>query len=158
MTTKVISAFPGTGKTYFCKRNKEAIDLDSNTYTSGHTADGKVRNPDFPNNYLSAIEAQLGQHPLVLISPHIEVTTALLKKNIKVTFIYPDRKLKSEYIERFRQRGSSEAFIRLLDKYWDDFFDQLEQQKGCEHVILERGQYISDVLWESDEKERSSER
>lgn len=145
MITKVISAFPGTGKSYFADIHGDVLDLDSNNFTSGHTADGKVRNPDFPTNYMSAIEEQLGRHSIVLVSPHLEVIKGLLEKGIELTLVYPDRKLKSEYIERFRRRGSSEAFIKPLDSYWDDFLDQLEQQKGCRHIVLGWGQYLSDV-------------
>lgn len=146
MITKVISAFPGTGKSYFANNHDKVVDLDSNNYTSGHTSEGKVRNPNFPNNYISAIEDQLGKCSILLVSPHIEVIKGLLEKGLDITLVYPDRKLKSEYIERFRKRGSSEAFIRPLDSYWDDFLDQLEQQEGCEHVVLEQGQYLKDAL------------
>lgn len=146
MTTKVISAFPGTGKSYFASNRDDVLDLDSNSFTSGHTPDGKVRNPDFPNNYISAIEEQLGKHSVLLVSPHVEAIKGLVERGLEITLIYPDRKLKSEYIERFRKRGSSEEFIKPLDSYWDDFLEQLEQQKGCKHIVLDQGQYLSDVL------------
>jgi hypothetical protein len=148
MITKVISAFPGTGKSYLANKHDDVLDLDSHNYTSGHTPDGKVRNPDFPSNYISAIEGQLGKWSILLVSPHAEVIKGLSEKDIEITLVYPDRKLKSEYIERFRKRGSSEAFISPLDSYWDDFLDQLEQLEDCRHVVLKQGQYLSDVLGE----------
>ena len=146
MITKVISAFPGTGKSYFANNHDGVLDLDSHSFTSGHTPDGKVRNPNFPNNYILAIEEQLEKYSILLVSPHIEVIKGLLGKGIEVTLVYPERELKSEYIERFRRRGSSEAFIKPLDSHWDDFLDQLEQQEGCKHITLQQKQYLSDVL------------
>jgi len=79
MITKIVSAFPGTGKTYFVRRQKSdqgAVDLDSSSFTAGHTVDGKVRSPDFPGNYLAAIEAQVGKCSILFVSPHIEVLSA----------------------------------------------------------------------------------
>lgn len=149
MTTKVVSAFPGTGKSYFVRHQKSgqaAIDLDSNSFTAGHTPDGKVRNPDFPRNYLTAIEAHIGKCSILFVSPHIAVLSALRKSGIAVTLIYPDRTLKSEYMQRFKQRGSPESFVQLLDTYWDDFLEQLEGQKDCEQIVLQQGQYVSGVL------------
>jgi|SRR5687767_4990953 len=148
MTTRVISAFPGTGKSYLASisnRNK-VVDLDSGDYTLGYTADGKIRNPDFPNNYLLAVKKQIGKADMLFVGCQPETIAALRKEGIPFTLAHPERGLKDEYVNRFRKRANSELFINLLSKNWDLFLDFLESQKDCEHIVLGSNQYISDVL------------
>lgn len=83
MKTRVISAFPGTGKSFFARTWRHegtVVDLDSNAFTSGHTAEGSVRNPDFPENYIAAIDTHIGICEVLFVSPHAEVIKALLEK------------------------------------------------------------------------------
>jgi hypothetical protein len=148
MTTKIISAFPGTGKSYFASisEGENVVDLDSGDYTLGYTADGKIRNPDFPNNYLLAIKEHIGKADVLFVGCQPETIAALRKEGILFTIAYPERGLKDEYINRFRKRANSELFINLLSNNWDLFLDFLEGQKDCEHIVLGSKQYISNAL------------
>ena len=60
MKTKIISAFPGVGKTYFHERNKRiSIDSDSSHFSWVKDENGnntKERNPEFQNNYINHIK------------------------------------------------------------------------------------------------------
>lgn len=31
-------------------------------------------------------------------------------------------------------------------KYWDPWLNELKEQKYCNHIILNEGQYLSDIL------------
>lgn len=148
MITKVISAFPGTGKSFFASvaRRNNIVDLDSGEYTLGYTADGKIRNPAFPDNYLWAIKEYIGTVDVVFVGCQPETIAALRKEGISFTLVYPGRELKSEYVNRFRGRHNQQAFIDLLSNNWDVFLDFLESQKDCEHIVLGSKQYISDVI------------
>jgi hypothetical protein len=148
MKTKIIAAFPGTGKSYFASSPDHSIsvtDLDSHSYTSGYGDDGKVRNPDFPNNYLADIKKTIGSIDLLLVSCQPEVIAALRKLGLKFTLVYPERVLRDEYVRRFEVRGSSQFFTNQLSNSWDHFLDFLEGQADCEKIQLGSGQYISDV-------------
>lgn len=149
MTTKVISAFPGTGKSYFvsiARQKTNVADLDSGDYTLGYDSDGKVRNPDFPNNYLLAIKEHIGKVDLLFVGCQPEVIAVLRKASIPFTLVYPERGLKAQYVNRFRERKNQQPFIDLLSKNWELFLDFLEDQKDCERIVLGSGQYISDVV------------
>lgn len=147
MATKVISAFPGTGKSYFASiSRRNIIDLDSGNYTLGYTADGKIRNPDFPNNYLHAIKEYIGKVDVLFIGCQPETLAALRKEGISFTLVYPERGLKNEYMSRFQRRQNAQSFINLLSNNWDLFLDFLENQKACEHVVLGSKQYIGTSL------------
>jgi len=146
--TKIISAFPGTGKTYFQTRNsdKKIVDLDSNNFTSGHDSGGKVLSEDFPLNYIQAIKEQIDKSDVLFISIHREVRDMLINTGIDFTLVYPKSELKEEYLERFRKRSDPEQFVELISKNWYAILKELESQKNCRHVVLGSGEYITDVL------------
>lgn len=150
MITRVIAAFPGTGKTFFTSNvadHSKVLDLDSSSYTGGHDINGKANNTKFPDNYIVDIQTQLGKVDILFVSIHREVLTRLIEKNINITVIYPEDSLKDEYINRFYQRRSTEQFINLFTKQWEASLRQLKSQKGCRHIILKSGEYVSDVIY-----------
>lgn len=149
MNTRIISAFPGTGKSYFVSNidsGLEVVDLDTGEYTQGYTDNGKVRDPNFPDNYLLAIKEQIGNTNILFVGCQPEVIAALRKERILFTLVYPERGLKPEYIGRFQQRHSPQSFVDLISNNWDLFLDFLEKQKGCDHIVISSGQYINDAI------------
>lgn len=145
--TKVIAAFPGTGKSYLASTIKrKVIDLDTGDYTQGYADSGKVRNPNFPDNYINAIKNRIGETDLLFVGCQPEVIAALRHMGVGFILVYPRRELKAEYVKRFQQRDSPQSFIDLLSKNWDKFLDSLENQKGCEHFILSSEQYVGDIV------------
>ena len=82
----------------------------------------------------------------ILVSSHKDVRDALLKKGIPYVLVYPNREIKDEYIQRYKDRGNNDAFVELLDKNWDIWMDEMEEQKGCYKVKLDSGQYLTDVI------------
>jgi thioesterase domain-containing protein len=74
------------------------------------------------------------------------VRDALLVNGIKFTLVYPDKSIKDEYIQRYIDRGNNETFVNLLENNWDDWISDMEKQKGCKHIKLQSGQYLSDVV------------
>ena len=133
----LISGFPGIGKSYFFNNSDlEVSDSDSS----------KFPKEDFPANYMKHIKLIRQEKNIILISSHDLVRKALVENKLDFVLVYPDRSLKQEYIERFEKRGSEGAFIDFIDVYWHDFIDQMEQQTGCEKIVLKSGQYLSDVL------------
>jgi hypothetical protein len=144
MKTKVYSAFPGVGKTtYFNNTEKNVLDSDSSKFDKKH----------FPDNYIQHIERNI-QDPNVdkiLVSSHKDVRDALLKREIPFVLVYPDRSLKDEYIQRYKDRGNNDAFVGLLDKNWDQWMDEMDEMTPQEgqtlyKVKLGSGQFLVDVI------------
>lgn len=149
MNSRIICAFPGSGKSYYVKNitaRENVIDLDSNEYTSGHTPDGKARNNNFPTNYIEDIKKHVDSTHIILVSCHIPVIKALVAQGFEPILVYPEQKLLPEYQKRYKSRQDPQPFINLLSKNWDMFLDELQKQNSCKHIILKKGQYISDVL------------
>ncbi|MCH7928756.1 MAG: hypothetical protein IID03_12385, partial [Candidatus Dadabacteria bacterium] len=94
--TLVISAFPATGKSYFKNRvGKNVLDSDSSKFSWLKKG---VRHPDFPDNYIQHIKDNLGKVDIILVSSHKIVREALVKNGIQFVLMYPNRKLKYEYV------------------------------------------------------------
>ena len=165
MGTKIISAFPACGKTYaFEKLNQKGytiIDSDSSQFSWKQVIDEeyefknrgrkdykekyiKVRNPEFPNNYIQHIEENIGKVDYIFVSSHKEVRDALNSNNIFFTLIYPDRSMKAEWIGRCFLRVSGERFCQMLADNWDKWIDEIKSTEHCDRWVLGRDEIIDD--------------
>ena len=133
----VVSAFPATGKTTLFNKLKDkydVLDSDSSTFDKEH----------FPENYIEHIKNNLDTADLILVSSHKDVREAMTKAGIDYDYILPHPSLKEEYIGRCWLRGNDENFIKLIDKFWDEWTDV----SGIDnyYIQMKRGQYLSDVV------------
>lgn len=141
--TKIISGFPGIGKTTAIALHPTALDSDSSHFSWFEP--GK-RHPAFPSNYMEHIKSNIGKVPYIFVSSHDVVRAALPNHEIPYTLVYPDRSLKEEYLGRYQERGSDENFLMLMNAKWDDFIDSVERETVPRKIVLQSGQYLVDVL------------
>jgi hypothetical protein len=129
MRTKVISAFPGTGKSVYHNKHKETtLDSDSSLFSWTKDESGnntKVRNPEFPQNYINHIKENIGKYEFIFVSSHEVVRNALLDNCIFFYLVYPDSRRKEEFIQRYKDRGNDDDFINLVATKWDDWMDEI---------------------------------
>lgn len=142
MKTRIISAFPGTGKTFFYDNNKtKTLDSDSSNFSWIKDENGnntKERNPDFPQNYIDHIKENIGKYEFILVSSHKEVRDSLKENCLFFYLVYPDRFFdKERFIQRYIDRGSPKPFIDLVDKNWDSWIKECEfEMVGCKQVRM----------------------
>lgn len=141
---KVLSGFPGIGKTFY-KGNSNLNILDSDSSKFSWIKKG-IRNPEFPNNYIEHIKDNMYKVDIVLVSSHKVVRDALVDNNIRFLLVYPDISLKEEYIKRFKNRGNDDPFIKMFEDNWDKFINEMDNQKGCESRKLKSGEFLSTVF------------
>ena len=155
MKTKIISAFPGTGKSYYHLHNENTLDSDSSNFSwlydkFGHKLSdpngNQIRNPEFPQNYIEHIKSNIGKYEYIFVSSHKEVREALVNNCLLFYLIYPDYNDKEIYIERYKQRGSSDDFIKLIENNWEDWIYELEDQESCFIRQLTKNTTISHLL------------
>lgn len=150
--TKIIAAFPGTGKSEAVKRNTNPqitmIDSDSSSYSWIEVNGGKVRNPEFPKNYIKHIKENIGVVDVIFVSSHEIVRKELNENNIEHTLIFPDIDCKDEYINRYKGRGNNKDFIDLLELKWEEWITDCYYSMGetCAGIKLYSNEYISDIL------------
>lgn len=150
MRTRIISAFPGTGKSHFYNENSETtLDSDSSEFSWVKDEDGnntKVRNPEFPQNYIKHIKENIGKKEFIFVSSHKEVRDALKDSCIFFYLIYPEIERKDEFVKRYIDRGSPSAFVDLLSNKWDEWITECENEiHGCSNIIMGVPN-LSDVL------------
>ena len=133
---QIVSAFPGCGKTTLSKKHPNINDSDSSHFDKRY----------FPGNYLDHIQALYDRGACTLVSSHALVREGLAKRALPFILAYPAVDCKAEYLERYRLRGSPQAFIDLLDKNWESWIAECENQRDCIHIRLMKGQYLSDVI------------
>lgn len=149
--TKIISAFPGCGKTYlFNKLNEDEIiclDSDSSNFSWIYQSGNKERNQEFPYNYMKHIKENIGKYKYIFVSSHDIVRKALNDNGIEFTLVYPDINIKNEYIQRYIDRGSDSNFIRLLEEKYDEWICECENDENTKNKVrLQKFQYLSDVI------------
>ena len=148
----IVSGFPGIGKTSLLSRAGEYIILDSDSTNFSWADESKIkRHPDWPQNYIDHIKENSNKADIILVSSHDVVRNTLTQASIEFTLVYPSLEMKEEYIQRYRARGSNEKFIELLTANYENWIKELMAQKGCKHVVLQPGQYLSDVISQSRE-------
>lgn len=164
MDTTIISAFPGMGKTYFYNNANGIIiaDSDSSKYSWIYHDDGtKERNPEFPKNYIEHIKSLIGKVEYIFVSTHEEVRNALFDNNIPFIIVYPDRCLKSDFIERYKNRGSDKDFVKLMDEKFEEWVkginewirDKTSDTTECRVIgipIFKDDYYLRDVINHKD--------
>lgn len=143
--TVVISGFPGIGKSYIFN-NKEDINILKNTKILDSDS-SKFDKSKFPENYIQHIKSNLNNVNIILVSSHKEVRDALKKANIKFIVVYPDINSKEEYIQRYKDRNSPDAFINLLNNNWDNWINEIEQDDELIKMPLYKGFYLKDILY-----------
>jgi len=90
MRTRIVAAFPGTGKSSYNRLYPEKIlDLDSKKYQWLDPVTREV-NPDFPNNYISIIKESIGKYEVILVSTQKRVRDALIDNCLFFYLVYPD--------------------------------------------------------------------
>lgn len=138
---RILSGFPGTGKSTFTKSHPLTVDLDSALFPKGE---------NFVSDYIEAIENYLEKENLcVFVSTHPALLEGLREKSHDVILVYPSYTLKEEYLARYEGRGDWEAFLEQLDKNWLDYLkglNEIQLTEGSKKVVLQRYETISDVI------------
>lgn len=138
MRTRIISAFPGTGKSVYHRAHPETtLDSDSSLFSWVETKEGKIRNPEWPANYIKHIQENIGKYEFIFVSTHKEVREALLNACLFFYLIYPDEEHKDLYLERFKERGSPDSFVKLLSDNWEAWIKELGFcEFGCLNIRM----------------------
>lgn len=162
----VVSATPGTGKSTITK-NAEQYGLNHcHVHYDNHTREYELTVPnsplvpvfdsdsshfdksEFPGNYIKHIKEVLSKFPnvVIFVSSHDVVREAMAEAGIKYVLVYPERELKGDYLERYKERGSPEKFIELMDNKWNDFIDSVQADEAERHLVLSEGEFLVDVI------------
>lgn len=144
--TIIISAFPACGKTYCFNHLQDSYsiaDSDSSEFSwrIRHEDNVKIRNEDFPNNYIEHIKGLIGQVDFIFVSSHDEVRKALEENHLQYYLVYPKNTIENKniWINRMIDRGSPRSMINFIFNGWDDFIEGMDAELFPCHYILSDG-------------------
>ena len=150
MKTRIISAFPACGKSYLGNgegTQYSTIDIDSSDYSHLYISGVRVKNPEFPKNYIEYIKSQIGMVDFIFVSTHIDVRDALYKAGLSYSEVFPSKTLKDEWLGRCWCRGDSDGFLVMINHNWEDWVCHRNLSAGAiARVTLISGEYLSDKL------------
>lgn len=163
----IISCFAGSGKSYmttlgrnesFIKDDLKLLDLESSNYQwkfednllpveERKGINEKVKNPNFIDNYINSIIKYeiLGNN--ILISSQSELLKVIAKMDFPLILVFPSLDCKEEYIQRYRDRGNNENFIKLMEDNFENFVNSMKNNKDATlRVELSKGKYVRDFI------------
>lgn len=157
---KIICGFAGIGKTYVSSKYNRIIDLESSDfkwqYLEFETQNidkekrkgiiEKVKNPNWPLNYVNEIITKQKEYDFVLISLDLEVRNLLKEKGYSYIVCFPSKEQKNDFLNRYKKRGNNEKFIENISLNYEKWIDDLMLEEN--KIILKSGQYLEDVLKE----------
>lgn len=141
--TKIISAFPSMGKSYFTKNNNSLTSIDSDSSKFSWISEG-VRHPNFPSNYIKHIKENIGKVDLIFVSSHKQVRDAMSESGIDFMVVYPNRDKKDEICKRIQQRDGNNKLSSFIESNWENFFDEIEKSDNLVQYI---NGYICDDIF-----------
>lgn len=127
----VVSAFPSCRKTFMTNELNGHIkvkDSDSSTYDK----------TDFPKNYVNDIEKNRENYDILCVSSHLSVREELKSRNIPFVVFYPSIERKEECMEIYRKRGNDDKFIELLDKNFEIWINEIENDDSLIKIRLSK--------------------
>ena len=148
MSTKIISAFPLTGKTFYNKNHKLiSLDLDSSDFSIKFVNGKFEQNEDYPKNYIQLIKDNIGKYKYIFVSSSEEVRSALLNECIFFYSMFPLKSDKDIYVKRILDNNHDINYIEQFFAKWDKMIDCLnEYHSGCSNIVMETKTTISDYL------------
>lgn len=142
---KIVCAFPLTGKSWAAKHVEgvDAVDCESSEfgwiYTKNENGESeRVRNPEFPANYIAHVKKMHEEHELVFCSTHKEVIEGLVAEGLQFTLVRPHRWLMGEWCKRWDRRAEREGngFAKgTMRKYWWAWHRSMDAAAEMEIVV-----------------------
>lgn len=137
ISTKIIAAWCGTGKTYVCeKTNTKAIEIEY----------WKYKDEGMQKKYFKDIKKHIGNVNYIFISTDPDGLKLLNIEGYDITLIYPENELRNEYLDRYIARDSPYDFIGTFMKHWHIWINELKGQNYCNHIVLKSGEYLQDAI------------
>lgn len=144
----IIAGMPGIGKTTFMEDfsgKLDVFDLDSNAYRKDLTQPDE-KNPDWPNNYLDAIEEKTKETDLVLIGSDPDIVKELTARGHKITVVCPDETLAAEYEQRYVTRKNEPHMVKKFVDLFTTNEAQTKRFEGSEVKFLQAGEHLEDII------------
>ena len=155
----LIGGFKAIGKTTLAKKYEDVIDLESSDYKylideslkkltkeERKGRNDRVKNPEYPINYIKEMIKLKNKGKIVLFACKKEIISILDEMNEDYYIVYPKEDMLEEIKERSKNRGNNENFINNIRKAYER--DYPKEDKKI--IWLGKRQYLEEVLKENN--------
>lgn len=162
-TSKIFAVFGGLGKTTLAKKYPNLvsdIEVSGYRYIYNNIQDvekvkglkNRVKNPEYPNNYLRAIGQAMNKKAVICVVLSAEILTKLERTGFQYEIFYPKKMMRDEILKRVRERGNIEVFQEKIKDILDRY-EELEQLRAVLRPqkiwFLEGTKTLEDVILEN---------
>ena len=154
----VIAGFAGVGKTTLAKKYRNVIDIESSSYKYDYSMynnidyeklkgnKDRIKNTNFPQNYIDAINQAKQKYDIILIWLCDEAIDFYKKFGIEFVVCYPNIEAFEDYKQRYISRGNSKIWIDNVVSYYDEFVINNLEKSNYKKMILDKGETLEDKL------------
>lgn len=149
----IISAFSCLGKTYLGQNYKNILDLEASLYKwiyfdkelskeieKRKGIKDRIVNPNWPENYLSALRKSMLKYKVILITPEKKIREILLDMGISYLLAYPTN---PDFVaDRAIKRGNNDNFAQGLKQS----FVQWYPDENEDILWIDENNYLEDIL------------
>lgn len=152
LKTLIISAFPGCGKSFLAKYNK-------NSKLKFYDKDNGLLSSEYEfKAYANEIISLIGKFDFLLISQYPQVLDILYENGMPYIIVAPNNSsylssnmrdmIKQQWFGRFYLRKNSNDWIDLLYRNYDTWtsLNHLKAMKPSKIILLGNCEYLSDIL------------
>jgi len=152
----IVEGFAGTGKTTMAKKYDNVFDLNSSDYhwiyedknisEKRKGNDKRILNPEWPDNYIKKLFELKEEYDIVLAYQSIKVGQRIqYVYGYMPILCYPSKECKEEYLERYRQRGNNEEWMKMMEEHFDEWIE-LIGESDKRKIVMKPGEGIEDAL------------
>lgn len=143
-TSKIFAVFGGLGKTTLAKKYPNLVsDIEVSGYRYKYDLNiqdmekvkglkNRIKNPEYPNNYLRAIGQVVNKKAVVCVVLSAEILLKLERTGFQHEIFYPKKMMRDEILKRVRERGNIEVFQEKIKDILNRY-EELEQLRAVLH-------------------------
>ena len=155
-------ASPGIGKSYLADNYINFVDLDEIRLRCKYFVPENIsrqeleltkgnrtfeKRPNFKQLLTESLQNLIHSNSILLAAPHDEIIKILLQNNLKYCFVYPSMECKQQIINRWKERGNTEEFIKENSDCFDKWYQQnILDTRPAVHYILQQNEFLLDVV------------
>ena len=159
---RIIAGFAGVGKSTYCRKNPNAVDLEVMPYkyinyheiaASAAGEDSKahadlILRENWQSGYYEALLDAYHNNPdkVYVIPSESRILGWLEQDQIPFLLVHPAKDMKDAYRERYLARGNSQDFLNVFIGHWDAWMYNVRQCGGVHLELTSENAYLSDLL------------
>ncbi len=142
-TSKIFAVFGGLGKTILAKKYPNLVsDIEVSGYRYKYDQNiqdvekvkglkNRVKNSEYPNNYLRAIGQSINKKAIICVVLSAEILAKLERTGFQYEIFYPEKTMRDEVLRRMQERDNTETFQNKIK----DIFDRYEELGQLQNLL-----------------------